>query len=211
MSFLRRVSSWLLPPAAVPGAPVQEIFTGLPVLETERLMLRKARPGDAAAIFRYASDPEVARYVLWDAHESLSDSRAYVRYLRHQYASGEPSSWVIVHREEGSVIGTMGYMSYDAEHGLAEIGYSLSREMWGKGLATEALSRVVRFSFDTLSLHRLEGMYDTANPASRRVMEKSGMRFEGVLRGRVWNKGSYRDVGLCAITREDYEDGWPRF
>ncbi len=90
------------------------------------------------------------------------------------------------------------------ENRSAEIGYSLSRAYWGQGLATEALHLVIQFSFRELHLHRLEAQYDIRNPASHRVMEKCGMRQEGILHDRIFNKGEYVDVGLCAILAESF-------
>ena len=87
-------------------------FSSLPVLQTERLILRPLRRKDAADIFSYASDPEVTRYVLWDPHRSVSETRSYIRYILALYRRGLPSSWGVVHRETGRVIGTIGFMWY---------------------------------------------------------------------------------------------------
>ena len=193
---------WLTLPAAEPDTP-QAFFSRLPVVETERLILRKMRMSDAAGVHRYAKDPEVARHVLWEAHRSLWETRAYIRFLLYQYRNGDPGSWAIVLRESGKVIGTIGYMNYSPDNATVEVGYSLSREHWGKGLMTEALRAVIGESFRVLQLHRIEAMHFTDNPASGRVMEKCGMRKEGELRQRLYNKGKFADVALYAILRSD--------
>lgn len=181
-------------------------FSCLPVLETEDLFLRKPRLKDAREMFAYASDPEVARYVLWEPHKSVSDSRAFIRDLLRRIRGGYPSSWVITLRATGQVIGTIGFMWYSAENNSAEIGYSLSREYWNRGYATQALKAVVERSFRSLPVNRLEAQHDVRNPASGRVMEKCGLRQEGILRGRIRNKGEYVDVALWAVLRSDWED-----
>ncbi len=185
-----------------PDRPVPA-FLDLPQLETPRLILRKLKMKDAEDVFAYASDPEVARYVLWDPHRSLSDSRSYIRYIRHLYRQGIPSSWAVQLRKEGTVIVSIGYMWMSRENRSAEIGYSLSRPYWNHGLMTEALDRVLRFSFDDLHLNRIEAQYDLRNPASGRVMEKCGMKKEGLLRSRLWSKGRFIDVGLFAVLASD--------
>ena len=187
----------------VPAASVRDVFASLPTLETDRLILRRIRRRDAADVFRYASDPEVSRYVLWDTHQTLADSRAYIRYLRRQYALGQPSSWVIVHRESGRAIGTIGYMSYDEENRVVEVGYSLGRAYWNQGYMTEALRKVIQFTFETLVMHRLEAIHEVENTASGRVLEKCGLLREGVLRGRVSKNHRYIDVVMYGILRED--------
>ena len=141
---------------------------------------------DAADMFAYSRDPEVARHVLWDAHKSMADTRGCLRYIISQYHSGAPSSWGIVLRETNRVVGTIGFMSYS-------------------GLMTEALTAVLRECFTALRIHRVEAMHECDNPASGRVMEKCGMRHEGTLRGKVFNKGNFHDVELWAMLREDWD------
>ena len=85
-------------------------FDVMPVLETERLVLRKLEMRDAADIYEYSRDPLVAKHVLWDAHTSIADSRGYLRYMLRKYRNGEPSSYGIMEKASGKIIGTIGYM-----------------------------------------------------------------------------------------------------
>lgn len=179
------------------------IFARLPEVETPRLILRKMTMADAQDMYDYSRDPRVSEHVLWDAHRSIQDSRAYLRYIQRQYRNNEPSSWGIELKETGHLVGTIGYMWWNRENRSAEVGYSLARAQWNKGLMTEALRAVIRFGFEEMNLHRIEAQHETSNPASGRVMEKVGMRQEGVLRGRLYNKGKFVDVALYAILRGD--------
>ena len=180
-------------------------FSSLPVLQTDRLVLRPVKWRDASDIFAYASDPEVARYVLWEPHKSLSDSRAFVGYARSLYRRGAPGSWVAELRKTGHVIGTIGIVWYSDVNRSAEVGYSFAREHWNQGYATESLQAVIDAAFTALPLNRLEAQHDIRNPASGRVMEKCGMKQEGVLRQRVRNKGEYADVAMYSLLRSDLE------
>ena len=202
--FWSRFLSAAEDPSAV--LPPSVFFYRLPVLETADLILRKPAVKDAKDIFRYASDPEVARYVLWEPHRSLSETRSFVRFLRSRIRSGYPSSWVVVLKETCSVIGTIGFIWYSEENRSAELGYSFSREHWNRGYATQALKAVIDASFTSLPLNRLEAQHDLRNPASGRVMEKCGLRQEGILRNRIVNKGEYIDVALYAVLRSDWEN-----
>lgn len=190
----------LMSPAQSPA----DIFSNLPVLTTPRLTLRPMTMRDAADIYAYSRDPEVARHVLWDAHQSLSDSKAYLRYIIRQYREGAPSSYGIVLNATGRLVGTIGFMWYNQENKTAEVGYSLARSLWNNGLMTEALAAVLDMGFNELNLHRIEAQHESVNPASGRVMEKCGMRHEGRLRGRIFNKGRFVDVELYAILRDDW-------
>ena len=181
-----------------------EVFGHLPNLVTDRLIIRAARMTDAQDIYDYSRDPEVARHVLWDAHRSIHQTRAYIRYLLRQYRNAAPSTFVIALKSTGQVIGTIGFMWVQPDNRSAEVGYSLSRQYWNQGIMTEALRAVVQFGFAKLNLNRIEAQHECDNPASGHVMLNAGMRFEGTLRQRVYNKGRYADVNLYAVLRQDY-------
>ncbi|MDD6879900.1 MAG: GNAT family N-acetyltransferase, partial [bacterium] len=150
-------------------------------------------------------DPEVARYVLWNAHRSLGDSRDYLRFVLRQYRNGEPSVWGIVSKDSGRVIGTIGYMTYVWENLTVEVGYSLARSHWNRGLMTEALQAVIDATFQNIYIHRIEAQHDVRNPASGRVMARCGMQYEGLLRDRVFNKNHFVDISLYAILYDDWK------
>ena len=180
------------------------LFDDMPRLVTPRLILRRLEMRDAPDLFDYSRDPQVAKHVLWDAQTSVSEARAYVRYMLRRYRAGEPASWGIEEKETGRVVGTIGYMWYQRDNNACEVGYSLARRRWNRGYMTEALAEVLRFSFEELGVHRVEAQHEVENAASGAVMRKCGMRKEGTLRGRLYNKGRYVDVDLYAMLREDY-------
>ena len=84
------------------------LFDDMPRLETPRLILRRLEMRDAPDLFDYSRDPQVAKHVLWDAQTSVSEARAYVRYMLRRYRAGEPASWGIEEKETGRVVGTIG-------------------------------------------------------------------------------------------------------
>lgn len=184
-----------------------EAFYGyMPTLETPRLRLRKLSMRDAQDIFDYSQDPQVARYVLWEAQTSLSEARSYIRFMLRKYRLGEPASWGIEWKETGRIIGTIGFMWIQRDNAAAEVGYSLSRAYWNRGIMTEALSALLRYGFRSMNLNRIEAQHETENPASGAVMRKCGMQREGTLRQRLLNKGRFVDVELYAILRRDFRD-----
>ena len=91
------------------------VFTMEPI-ETKRLYLRRLETADARDIFEYGRDPEVARHVLWEAYTSVGECKSYIRAMQRRYRLGDPASWGIVLKEEGRVVGTIGYMWYQSEH-----------------------------------------------------------------------------------------------
>ena len=181
-----------------------EVFGHLPTMLTQRLVLRPVRMSDAEDMYEYSRDPEVARHVLWDAHRSIHQTREYIRFLIRQYRNAAPGTFAIALRDSGKVIGTIGFMWVQTDNRSAEVGYSLSRAYWNQGIMSEALTAVVEFGFTKLGLNRIEAPHDCDNPASGHVMLHAGMRHEGTLRQRLYNKGRYVDVDLYAILRSDF-------
>lgn len=177
---------------------------GFVPIETERLVIRQLSLMDAHDIFAVSANDNVSRYVLWDTHRSLGDSKAFIRHVIHQYRVGEAASWGIELKESGQVIGTIGFVWISHDNMSAEVGYSLGEPFWNQGYMTEALQAVLTYGFAELRLNRIEGQFDIENPASGKVMEKCGMEKEGVLRQRLYNKGKFVDVAVCSILRRDY-------
>jgi len=180
------------------------IFSRIPQLETDRLLLRAMRVDDAEDMFDYAKEPDVTKFLLWRPHASINYTREYLQYVSRRYRLGDFYDWAVVDKASGRMIGTCGFAKIDCTHNCGEIGYVLNPAFRGRELMPEAARRVMRFGFDMLGLNRIEARYMVGNDASRRVMEKLGMQFEGVHRASMLVKGSYRDIGTCAILKSEF-------
>lgn len=176
----------------------------LPRIETRRLLLRPMERGDADDMFDYARRQDTSRYLLWSPHPSIGYTRSYLAMIGRFYRKGQFFDWAIVEKASGRMIGTCGFTRLAEAHQMGEIGYVLNPDYHKKGYATEAVSAVIDYGFEVLELHRIEGRYMVENTPSRRVMERCGMLFEGIQRGAMLVKGSYRDIGICALLKEDY-------
>ncbi|HEU5311051.1 MAG TPA: GNAT family N-acetyltransferase, partial [Candidatus Eisenbacteria bacterium] len=149
-------------------------------IETERLVLRKPRPEDAEKIFRrYASDPEVARYMGFTLHESLEATKGFLERNGGEWARTGAGAYVIEHRTEGAFLGGTG-LHVETAH-RAATGYVLARDAWGHGYATEALTALTSL-VPALGIVRLYAYTHTENRPSWRVLEKCGFEREGILR-----------------------------
>lgn len=175
----------------------------MPDINTERLLLRRMTMKDAQDVYDYSRDPEVAQHVLWSAQKHVSEAKEYIRYMNRRYRDDLPSSWGVIDKASGRLVGTIGYMDHSEDNASVEVGYSLAKWVWGKGLATEALRAVIDYTFESMDVNRIEAQHEIDNPASGRVMQKCGMTKEGVLRQRLYNKGKYVDVALYSILRGD--------
>jgi len=177
----------------------------MPVLETERLKLRRMYPSDAEDMFEYANREDVTRYLLWKPHPTLIHTREYLYYIGERYRCGDFYDWAITLRDTGKMIGTCGFAKLDPTNNLGEIGYVINPRYSGRNVATEAVRAVMEYGFSVLGLHRIEARYMIGNAASRRVMEKSGMTFEGVHRDAIFVKGRYETIGMCSILESEFE------
>jgi ribosomal-protein-alanine N-acetyltransferase len=183
---------------------IEDVFKKLPVLETERLKLRPVCPRDSNDIYEYASEPEVAKYVTWEHHRTIADSIHFLRLVMQQYKEGLPSPWGIIYKENNKLIGTAGYHRWVPGHSKAEFGYALSIDYWNKGIMTEAMKEILRFGFEELGLNRAEARCFIDNVSSERVMQKLGMKYEGILRQTVFIKDEFRDLKVYSLLRSEF-------
>jgi RimJ/RimL family protein N-acetyltransferase len=149
-------------------------------IETRRLILRKPERGDAAGIFsRYASDPEVVRYVGFPRHESLEATAAFLDLSEAEWARWPAGPYLVESRESGRLLGGTG-LGFETPF-RASTGYVLARDAWGQGYASEALSAMVELA-PRAGVRRLYALCHPDHAASRRVLEKGGFALEGLLR-----------------------------
>ena len=174
-------------------------FKYLPVLETERLILRKILPSDYIDMYEYSSNEEVTKYLLWSVHPSPEYTKQYIEYLQSRYKIGDFYDWAITLKDTKKMIGTCGFSKFDYSNNSAEIGYVLNSAYWNNGYCSESVSKIIAFGFETLKLNRIEARYMKDNLASRHVMEKCNMLYEGTMNSAVYAKNKYWDVGVCAI------------
>lgn len=180
---------------------IRDIYGDLPKLETERLLLRKMTEADLPALYAYGRDPEVSKYVTWEQHRSLDDTRMYLDFVLHRYNNEQLAPWAIEHKESSEMIGTIDFVYWKPNQHIAEIGYALHREYWGKGIMTEAAKRIIQFGFEEMNLVRIEAVCLPENTGSFRVMEKAGLEYEGMLRKARYIKGENRDIKMYAIVK----------
>ena len=175
------------------------------VLETERLRLRRPELDDAPAIQHLASDERIARTTSNIPHPYPDGLAAhFITTITHPaWESGKDYTFAVTRRESGALIGMIGLHRENSNR--AQMGYWVGVPYWNNGYATEAARRVIAFGFEDMGLHRVYAHYFVFNPASRRVMEKAGMTYEGLLRGHLEKNGVYIDTGVCGIVREDWE------
>jgi RimJ/RimL family protein N-acetyltransferase len=129
---------------------------------------------------RYASDPEVTRYLGWPRHVSVEDTKAFVAFSQSQWAHSTAGPLLVFERDSGRLLGSSGLLVETPNR--AQTGYVFARDAWGHGYATEALGAMVTLAAE-LKITRLYALCHTEHRASWHVLEKGGFTREGILRG----------------------------
>ena len=175
-------------------------------IETERLVLRAWNVDDVDDLYDYAKNPNVGPHGGWKPHESKTESLEIMQTL----FINKYDSWAIVYKENGRVIGSIGY-ELDTKRpdiNCKELGYAMGEDYWGRGLMTEAAKAAIRYGFEELELDMVSIYRNPQNTRSGRVIEKCGFIYEGTLRQayKIYD-GSIRDVACYSMMKEEYREG----
>lgn len=175
------------------------------MLETERLILRPIEESDALALFPIINDPDVASGLLTMPHPYPEDGLVpWIRKAQEAMGRKEQYHMVIVLKEPGLPMGVCSLSDLSWEHANAELGYWLGKKYWGRGYMTEAVTGIVRFGFEELGLERIYACCFANNPASARVLEKVGFRYEGCARHEYKKDSEFVDMRHFGMIRQDF-------
>jgi [ribosomal protein S5]-alanine N-acetyltransferase len=176
----------------------------LPILRGVRVELRALEDHDAPALLSILGDPEVVRY--WSSPQllDLAGAKELLGEIRRKVDARRLLQWGVAARDTGEVIGTCGLSNVLLAHRRAEVGFVIRRDLWGQGLATEALRLLLELCFQTLGLHRIEADVDPNNERSLRVLERHGFRREGYLRERWQHLGEVQDGVFLGLLQRDW-------
>ena len=179
---------------------------GSRILETERLILRPFRLEDAELMYRnWASDPEVTKFLTWPAHANVELTRSLVEQWVSNYEQPNYYNWAIELKEIGEAIGNISVVRLQENIEAADIGYCMGKAWWGNEIMPEALCAVVDFLFVEVGFNRIAACHDINNPKSGRVMDKAGMKQEGILRACGRNNQGICDEVWHSILRKEYK------
>ena len=174
-------------------------------LVTERLRLRRPTLADAEAAFEaYASESIITRYLAWSPHTAPSQTREHFQQVIDAWdlRMGH-RAWLIERTDDGAVMGTIGCTVWFHR---VEVGFALGSRFWAQGYMPEALAAVCKASFADPRIYRVQALCDEENSRSARVMEKVGMRYEGLLRSYGFhpNRSTVpRDCLMYSLVRSD--------
>ena len=172
------------------------------VLEGQKIRLRKAREDDFQSMLKHVwGDEAVYRWMLYQP--TLTEEAALDRCRRSMAYQKEHYAYFVALKETNEAIGLCAIKENEPGH-FEECGICIGTAFQGKGYATEMTRAVIAFGFDRINLHRIEIDCRTENTASQRVIEKCGLKYEGVFRDFFWRKDHYEGRQVFSILKQEW-------
>ncbi|MFY8111963.1 MAG: GNAT family N-acetyltransferase [Flavobacterium sp.] len=169
-------------------------FSPFPILETERLILRRVLPSDVKEMFELRSNPETMKYIPRPLLTTHEEALAHIQMMEDKIETNEGINWGITLKGDDKMLGVIGHYRIKPEHYRAEVGYMILPEYHGKGITTEAVQCVVDYSFNRMQLHSIEGVIDPENGASEKVLQKCGFVKEAHFKENEYFDGKFIDA-----------------
>lgn len=174
-----------------------------PTIISDRLILRPLSFKDVPYIFEYTQLPEVSKYTTWQPHTSTKDVEDFIlnfAFPSYQNQNIAPLG-IVLKADPKRVIGTVDCAWVNKSNKVMELAYALHSKHWGQGIATEACLALIKYCFENTNVVRIQGRCHHKHKASRRVMEKVGMTYEGTLKSLIEKNSERWDLDLLAIIR----------
>ena len=176
-----------------------------PKIETERLFLGELKAADIPAIVKHASNKNISDFTLnLPFPYSEKDAIYWINLANQGFKDGTNIIFGIKRKSDNQFIGGIG-LTIARIFNRAEIGYWIAEPFWGKGYATEATRSIIKYGFEHLDLNKFTSSYLAKNPASGKVMKKSGMTKEGELKEHVHKASEYHDLIVFGLTKAQFE------
>lgn len=166
-------------------------FFPFPILETERLLLRRVDHNDVNEIFALRSDPETMKYIPRPLLKNTEEALAHIDTIDTKIESNEGINWAITLKDNPKLIGIIGHYRIKPEHFRAEIGYMLLPEHSGNGIISEAINEVIKYGFQVMKLHSIEAIIAPENHGSAKVLEKNNFIKEAHLKENEFYEGRF--------------------
>jgi len=180
-------------------------FGTVPILETERLLLRRIRADDLSAWLDIWNHPDVRRYLIdFETAPDEAEVGSIIEWADEIFERKTGIRWAVTLKPDDRMIGSCGFHLYNPVHRWLEIGYELHHRHWRKGLMSEALSAVMRFCFHRLKVHRIEANVTAGNAASAGLLRHLGFTLEGTWRERVFWRGQFHSLWQFGILESEY-------
>ncbi len=170
-------------------------------IETERLLLRKFVLDDSDDLTKICNNYNIYKYTMNLPYPY--EKQNAIDFINFLSENPDNNIFAITDKNTGTLYGNVSIGL--KKHGKGEIGYFVGEEYWGKGIATEATKAIIEYGFNHLNLHKIYARHLEENKASGRVMQKTGMFYEGTFKDEVFKENRYQNVAFYGIIKEPNE------
>lgn len=174
-------------------------FHPFPVIETNRLLLRRITKNDVNEVFELRSNPETMKYIPRPLVKNNEDALEHIAMIEDKIETNVGINWGITLKGNPKLLGIIGYYRMQPENYRAEIGYMLLPEFHGKGIIPEAVNVLIEYGFENLKLHSIEAVIDPENFASEKVLLKCGFVKEAHLKESEFWEGKFLDKVIYSL------------
>lgn len=174
-----------------------------PTIETKRLVLRPFAISDSDRVKELAGDRKIYETTLNLPHP-YEDGMAekWISSQQAQFYNGKGVNLAVTLKQSGELIGSIG-LGASERHKRAELGYWIGVPYWGKGYCTEASRAIIAYGFRSLPYHKITSRHLEGNPASGKVMGRSGMKKEGTLTDEVFKDGRFHTIVVYGLINSE--------
>ncbi|MWB94235.1 GNAT family N-acetyltransferase [Flavobacterium sp. GA093] len=174
-------------------------FSPFPIIETERLVLKRITNDDVAEVFELRSNPETMKYIPRPLVKTTEDALEHIAMIDEKIDTNVGINWGITLKGDSKLLGIIGYYRMQPENYRAEIGYMLLPDYHGKGIVPEAVNRLIEYGFEDLKLHSIEAVIDPENFASEKVLQKCGFIKEAHFKESDFYEGRFLDKVVYSL------------
>lgn len=177
-------------------------FNPFPVLETDRLILRKPELTDIDEMFKYRSDPQLMQYIMHRYSTERSQVEEMMTRIHRLIDNNEGINWAVTKKGDDTIIGMVGYVHFVADHFRGEIGYMMHTPHHGTGIAREATKAAIDYGFNVLGLHSIEAIINHENVPSKRLVEKLGFSNDAFFKDYLFVNGKFVSANVYSLVKE---------
>lgn len=174
-------------------------------IETKRLHLRRHVIEDAEIMFKnWVTEKEVTKFLSWQPHKDINETKQLLTEWIDSYKELNFYFWTIELKDSHELVGDISVVNLDEATQSVELGYGIGTKWWGKGITAEAGKALVKFFFEEVQVNRVYAKHAAGNPNSGKVMQKIGMKKEGIIRqSGTCNQGIVDEV-YYSILKDEY-------
>lgn len=178
----------------------ERVFSEFPVLKTERFILEKMDENYFEPLVNMVSDKDVMKYSGSQVTDAIKHAEFYLQKIDAMYKNKKGIRWAVVDKATNNFIGDIGLYNIDLYSNNTEIGYTIARNYWRQGIATECIKEIEKFAFSRLNMNRIIAMIDKNNIPSVRLAEKLGFFRDGILREHYYNSLDNEYISICVYS-----------